>query len=158
MLLDSSKVSLAMATGLSAVCATCEKYWEARDKEVPDNRCMATSGCGSPLAGDDFHEYSGPLKGALHKQCFVCGGPPAVVVQVGRSIKDIGICRDHVVMFEKVEAVQRPQPQSKNFRGVNGASVDALLNPFPEKKGLAASIYEVEKYYADKEGRELDLG
>jgi hypothetical protein len=116
MALDPIKIAVAMADGLSAVCATCTKYWEARDRDLPGHQCLSTERCGSPLAGDCFHEYEGPISD-LSKLCFVCGEPSKYGLRVGQLIRTIGACAEHVQMVHKVQAKGRELVPLK----VNGA-------------------------------------
>ena len=94
---DPAKVAAAVSGGLSVVCATCENYWEARDKGVPGGRCMARDGCGSPIAGDVFHEYRGPMT-QFDRFCFVCGSAATHAVRVDQYVRVVGICSSHVEM------------------------------------------------------------
>lgn len=102
MVLDPSKVAAAVASGLSIVCATCEKYWEARDKNVPDDRCLAVDGCGSPIAGDVFHEYRGPMT-QFDRFCFRCGDRATHAIRVTNNVRVIGCCEAHVEMVKMLK-------------------------------------------------------
>ncbi len=93
--LDPLRIALAVQDGLSVVCATCTKYWDARDRGVPDNRCLAVDGCGSPIAGDVFHEYSGPMT-QFDRFCFVCGKEATHALRVNGLVRVIGCCGGHV--------------------------------------------------------------
>jgi hypothetical protein len=109
MVLDPSKIAVAVSSGLSIVCATCEKYWEARDKNVPDDRCLATDGCGSPIAGDTFHEYRGPMT-QFDQFCFRCGDKATHAIRVNNSVRVIGCCSEHVEMVKTLKPTgQRAQ-------------------------------------------------
>lgn len=151
---DPIKVKAAISDGMSAVCATCQKYWQAREKGVPGHRCLSREGCASPLGGGDFHEYAGPIQ-VFDRQCFVCGGPVKFVARAGRSVRPIGICDKHIGMFERLAPRNRRPPKTPDFWAVNGVPVPDSLLRAPKKKTLAESIYEVEKHYADKEGRPM---
>lgn len=106
-MIDLFKVRLAVASGLSYVCATCENYWGARDKGIPEDRCLSKDNCGSPIAGDVFHEYVGPIT-AFDRFCFACGGPSTHGLRVTGSVRVIGACSEHV------ELVKTLQPEGKN--------------------------------------------
>ncbi len=141
--LDPVKVAVAVSKGLSAICASCTKYWDARDRGVPGDQCLAVKGCGSPLAGDCFHEYAGPLSD-LSKLCFVCGGVPKYGLRVGRLVRVIGVCEKHVKMVHGVRAEgQNTEPQ-----------IDGAPKPAPEKKSLKAAIHEAEAYFRKKNGED----
>lgn len=86
-------VSSAVASGLSTVCATCTKYHRAKAQGL--DKCLAVDGCGSPIIGDTFHEYDGPITDFL-RFCFVCGGPAAKGVRVKGHCRAIGVCGQHV--------------------------------------------------------------
>jgi hypothetical protein len=109
MVLDPSKVAVAVSSGLSIVCATCEKYWEARDKNVPDGRCLATDGCGSPIAGDTFHEYRGPMT-QFDQFCFRCGAQATHAIRVNNSVRVIGCCSEHVEMVQTLKPAGQRAP------------------------------------------------
>ena len=83
--------------GASVVCATCHHYWDAREKGVPGTGCTSRSGCGSPMAGDTFYDYDGPLtREHLAEHCFVCNHPGEyALVVVGRSHR-VGVCELHL--------------------------------------------------------------
>lgn len=104
--LDAHEIALAVSKGLSVVCSTCEKYWAAREAKVPGDRCFAVNGCGSPIAGDVFHEYRGPMT-QFDRFCFVCGGKASHAVRVDNSVRVIGCCTEHVDM------VKRLRPENK---------------------------------------------
>ena len=91
--IDLKKAVMAAGDGLSVVCSTCEKYWAGIDRGL--GRCLAVDGCGSPMAGDVFHEYRGPMAN-FAAFCFVCGGKATHVVRVDNNVRAIGVCSDHV--------------------------------------------------------------
>lgn len=99
---DPLLAATAMRSGLSAVCSTCRRYWEGREKGLPEPQCTAVTRCGSPLAGDDFHEYSGPLSD-FSKFCFVCAAPSDYGVSVRRAkARMIGVCRKHIRLLAEL--------------------------------------------------------
>jgi hypothetical protein len=115
--LNPVKVALAVSRGLSAVCSTCEKYWDARDKGVPGDVCLATDGCGSPIAGDVFHEYRGPMT-QFDRFCFACGNQATHAVRVDMYVRVIGVCEQHVNL------VQTLKPEGKRAPNVVIVSKD----------------------------------
>lgn len=126
--LDAQRVAIAVAQGLSVVCATCEKYWTARDAGVPDDRCLAVDGCGSPIAGDSFHEYRGPMI-QFDQFCFVCGNKSTHAVRVADSLRVIGCCGEHIGLVKKLK------PKGKNAPSVVVISKDgerSTEEPEPE--------------------------
>lgn len=139
---DPVEVARAMADGLSAVCATCERYWKARERQLP--RCLATTGCCSPLGGGTFHEYQGPLTPEAFKQlCFVCGDRSVRAVRVGRLLKLIGVCGRHLPLFQQLAPVGKPAPQVTDLTtAVDDQPVSKLLTP--PRKTLAAALAEAE--------------
>lgn len=118
--LDPVKVATAVAGGLSAVCATCERYWEARDKGIPGDTCLATDGCGSPIAGDVFHEYRGPMT-QFDRFCFACGNQATHAVRVDLYVRVVGVCTEHVKL------VQTLKPEGKRAPNVVVVSKDGEL-------------------------------
>lgn len=132
MTLDPEKVSIAIKSGLSAVCATCSNYWEARDKGIPGDKCLAVNGCGSPIAGDVFHEYRGPMT-HFDKFCFVCAADATHAIRVRGNTRLIGCCSEHV------DLVKTLKPKGKNSARITIHSDDGEEDvsedtPEPPKK------------------------
>lgn len=149
--LDPVRIAIEVSRGLSMVCATCENYWVVHDRGA--DRCQMV-GCGSPLAGDVFHLYRGPLAdGGFAKYCFVCGGVPKHQLRVGRKSRLIGVCQQHVQMFNQLQPVGKEAPSltSEILLAEAQDPVSGLFRP-SGKKTLAAAIQEVEDYYEQKEG------
>jgi hypothetical protein len=144
--IDPTGVAHAMSTGLSAVCATCKKYWEARDHGVPGTGCLTKVKCGSPIAGDVFSDYEGPLNNALHLWCFVCARASDLGVRVQGKSQVIGVCRAHLSYIAQFQAVGGPETRAE-VRDADGP----LIAPSAPKKSLAQAINEVESYFAEKE-------
>ena len=149
--LDPVKIGLAVQGGLAAVCATCTRWWEGQDRGQAT--CTAVDGCGSPLRGDDFHEYNGPLT-SFERWCFRCGASSDyLVILADPGRRHVGVCRDHVAMFNELRPTTEETPRVYLQGG------GALVRPedlLPRRRrSLIASILEVEKHFADKEGREL---
>jgi hypothetical protein len=122
-MIDPEKIFTAVQNGLSFVCATCERYWEARDKNVPDDMCMAKEGCGSPIAGSDFHEYKGFLT-SFDRFCFVCGNQATHNVRVKNSVRVFGSCSECLEMIKTLQPVDGIAPTLK-FLDKNGNEVSA---------------------------------
>lgn len=147
--LDPVRVALAMDGGLSAVCSTCRLYWEARERAVPGTQCLSKERCGSPLVGDTFHEYDGPMAGALDRCCFVCGTPSKFGARVKGKPQVIGVCADHVALFDQLRAKgKETTPVRSGLVDANGRPLSPVAAP---KKSLASAIKEVEDYYAKRD-------
>lgn len=102
--LDPHLVEAAVKSGLSSVCATCSKYWAGREKGLPEPRCTAATKCGSPLAGDDFHEYDGPMR-ELDRWCFVCAQPSKYGLKVRDGKRLVGVCAEHVRLLAELKPI-----------------------------------------------------
>lgn len=150
---DPIKIALAVQGGLSPICATCKKFWGARERNVPDGKCLAVSGCGGPLSGGNFHEYEGPISD-FTRWCFVCGADSSFGVQVDNRPRVIGVCEEHVRMLAELRPVSKPglQPQYAIKSKSGTLTIREILGP--EKKSLFKAIQEVEDHYAEKDGRE----
>lgn len=98
-LFEAGKVGLAVQHGVSPVCATCSLYWRAREQGVPGARCLATTHCASPLGGDAFSSYQGPLGGKFETWCFVCAEEADVGLRVGGLCRVVGVCKRHLEWF-----------------------------------------------------------
>ena len=107
--LNPVKVAAAITNGLSAVCATCEKYWGARDLGIQGDACLAKEGCGSPIAGDVFHEYVGPMT-QFDRFCFVCASPATHAVRVDMYVRVIGVCAAHVDIVSTLKPEGKKAP------------------------------------------------
>jgi len=105
--IDPKKVYLATSQGLSVVCATCEKYWGGQEQGL--DRCLAVDGCGSPIAGDVFHEYRGPMT-RFDTFCFVCGNRSTHAVRVDNSVRVVGVCAEHVEHVKNLKAEGKRAP------------------------------------------------
>lgn len=153
--LDPVKVGLAVADGVSTVCSTCTKYWRGRDLGLPDGKCTTQSRCGSPLAGGDFHDYEGPIAD-FSVWCFVCGQSATHGVRLVGKKRQFGMCDEHVKWLAQMEAVNGPEGNlGVLVNGVSGVIRPEQLLKKRAKQTLGELIYEVESYYAKKEGREF---
>jgi hypothetical protein len=93
--------SAAMATGVSFVCAHCEKFWWGVDRKL--DGCKAhheKRKCGGPIKGLAFPEYVGPLNGHLQNFCFV-SGQPSTAVFVGKHGSYIGVTDRSIAMINE---------------------------------------------------------
>lgn len=143
--LDPLLIDAAVRGGLSAVCATCSKYWEGRDKGLPEPTCTAKGRCGSPLAGDDFREYDGPMV-AFERYCFVCAENSRYGVRVRGRPRTIGVCEKHISMLTTLRPVSGPAA-SMVVQGSDGKQArPEEVVPEP-KKTLFQTIAETEKQF-----------
>lgn len=148
--LDSHLVEAAVKSGLSAVCATCQRYWEGRERGLPEPRCTSKSGCGSPLAGGDFHEYSGPIT-EFDRWCFVCAGEAKYGVRAREKRKLFGVCETHVRLLHDLKPMNA-EVADPVLRSALGVESSARMVLPVEKKSLTAAIADVEKEFS--KGRE----
>lgn len=148
--MNPAKVGLAVSSGLSMVCATCQKYWTARERGIPEPKCLAVDGCCSPIGGGDFHEYEGPITD-FARWCFVCGLESRYGIKAGSRPRVVGVCSDHVKWLAELEPVD--VPNAVGLEIVNGHGSVNLARLMRRPKSLAQTIYEVEKTFADKEGK-----
>ena len=122
-----------MQSGLSTVCATCSRYWEGRERNLPGDRCTARTPCGSPLAGDDFHEYSGPIS-SFDNWCFICGDEPACAIAKPGSKRRFGVCARHKQMLPNLRPVDvTVAPDAAPLVNIGG-EVRNLQNLLPKRK------------------------
>lgn len=155
MLQHSVRVALAVQGGLSTVCATCPRYWEGRDLNLPGDRCTSRTPCGSPLAGDDFHEYAGPMT-AFDQWCFICGEPPAGVIAKPGSHRRFGVCEKHKRMLPTLKPTNMQLPQeAQALVNIGGGVEKTLATLFPPRKKtvwerIAETEAEFEKIDAEK--------
>jgi hypothetical protein len=146
---DQTKIRLAVLSGLSLICATCTKFARAIEKgsmrEDGSVRCLAVDGCGSPIVGDTFHEYEGPITDFL-RFCFVCGNPAQKGVAVKGHRRVIGACNEHVHYVVQM-APKTPASFATEDRSVRSESGEARVETMipKEKKTLARALWEMEK-------------
>jgi hypothetical protein len=137
-------IRLAIASGLSMVCATCAKWQAAHEKGL--EKCLAQDGCGSPIVGDTFHEYDGPITDFL-RFCFVCGNPATKGIRVHGHVRLIGACDKHVEYVAQL-APTAPPPERDLLRTILSPEgeglAEKLLIPKP-KRTLAQALVEMEK-------------
>lgn len=149
--LDPYLVEAAVKSGLSTVCATCRKYWEGRERGLPEPRCTSKTGCGSPLAGGDFHEYDGPLT-VFDRWCFVCAAEAKYGVRARDKRRLFGVCEEHVRLLHDLKPVNAAaaDPVMKSASGRELRPEDLLP---PSRKSLAAAIAAAEKEF-ESEGKD----
>lgn len=88
MMITRKKVMEELSTGLSAVCAWCEHWHNAKDRgeEVACGRLN----CGGPSVGKGFPAYKGIMEHGLHKFCFICNKEADAAIEIGGRM--IGVC------------------------------------------------------------------
>jgi len=97
-MLDPKRMIEAEIKNVAFICRMCERWYRGEDMGLVDVEgdqvCDATGTCGSPVSGDDFDEYEGPLKGYLDKYCYICGKskPEKVLVAKVGGAQKIGCC------------------------------------------------------------------
>jgi hypothetical protein len=104
------------SSGMSYVCSLCSKWLRAKDKGL--DKCEASVGgrsCGGPMAGMVFPEYEGVLERAdFASFCFVCGKPSTAGIRVPNEFRMLGVCEEHLKMFDRLEPVTGRIPLNIN--------------------------------------------
>ena len=145
--MDVTRVRKEVESGLSPVCATCSRYWEGKARGLASH-CATEVRCGSPIAGDTFSDYQGPLTD-FTRFCFACPSSAHQVVQVGDAERKIGVCQSHVSLLHELEVASKPADPSV-MQVHTKAGWSPLLRVLPKPaKGLFQSIAEAE-YEAQK--------
>jgi len=149
--MDPVKIGLAVQGGLSPVCATCKKYWDARERNVPGDTCMARQGCAGPISGGDFHEYEGPITD-MSRWCFICAESAKYGVQVTGSPRVVGVCEDHVRKLADLKPMFGNGPDPKFvLKSKNGnQTIREILGL--EKKSLRKAMAEAEAHFDKQDG------
>lgn len=162
MALNPAKVGLAVQSGVSIVCATCQRYWEGRDKNLPGSRCTSATACGSPLAGDDFHAYVGPITD-FTRWCFMCGTDAHFAVRKPGSQRLFGVCGQHAKYLHEMRPVQALAPQEQQaadsllVRTAQGSERRPLQLFGMRKKNLREVIWDTEEEWSKtREGEPPD--
>lgn len=100
-----------IASGLSAVCAWCTRYWEGREK----HGMCGVPFCGGPAVGRAFPKYAGPRAGQIAMICFVCGAEADLGCEFhGQGI--VGCCRKHEPKLREILARPSGRPVVVNER------------------------------------------
>jgi hypothetical protein len=96
---------------LSVFCASCTRYWEARERGIPGHRCTSTAepACCSPLAGGEFGDYQGPITDTA-RWCFVCGAPEQAGVHAAGKAKVFGVCAAHLRLALQLQPEGKEAP------------------------------------------------
>ena len=145
-----AKIEKVVAAGTSIVCATCRHFWEARDKSRPN----CGEKCGGPIAGKDFPQYKGPLNGdRLRDWCFVCGQDSGYGLKIPESSRIIGVCEAHLEYLVRLRPSKDTRSRGSLFATDGDTTIQVHRLIRSPKKTLIEEIYEVEKYFAEKEGR-----
>lgn len=125
--MDEQSIREAMAEGLSAVCATCELYWKARELGRPSG-CMAPAdSCGSVLVGRAFPLYRGPITD-LSRWCFMCGCEAAFGVRAASMTRSLGVCEPHLAQIKEWVPVEGSRPLIL-ISNQNVIAVERLVRP-----------------------------
>ena len=153
--LDAVRVGLAVQSGLSVVCATCRRYWEGRERGLPGSRCTSESGCGSPLAGDDFRDYEGPIRD-FTRWCFMCGTEAPLVLQIPRSERLFGVCSEHVEVLSQLRPhrmldAQAVEQRERLLLKAAGGEARPLYRLFQKRRPtLREMMLETEREWAEQ--------
>lgn len=145
------RIAQAIQSGVSIVCATCDRYWEGRAQSLPEPRCSVQKPCGSPFAGLTFPEYKGPMTD-FSAWCFVCGAKATKGVRMKNKSRVIGMCETHIPMLGQMEPIGLT-PNGKTVADI----VDSKGRRIPlsryfgtPKKTLMQTIMETEAEFAEK--------
>lgn len=117
------QAELEMQTGLSAICAWCEHWHEAKAKRAKGEPVACAKDCGGPSSLRAFPLYKGPYKNNLASICFVCGEDAEAAVEIGGGF--LGVCGKHIqkvrdIMEQrKVTVVERTVPICQTSGGAN---------------------------------------
>lgn len=150
----------AAAQGLSIVCASCERYWEAREKGVVGDRCSSVFTCGSPLVDRTFPEYRGLMtEESFGRFCFVCGADAVLTVRKRLTLRKIGLCAEHVTWLKEqrgditaipMPRLDKPEP---NYLGIDPKELQG--HRLPREGSLLGAMLKTEKEWADRYGWEF---
>lgn len=118
--LDYKRVHLAIADGLSGICAMCENFWEAANKGL--GSCGQR--CGGPISGGAFDKYRGPIID-FSNFCFVCLNQATHAVRTKNNPRVLGCCKQHIEIIAKYKPADKP-------------AVDVVLHSGSESTVLSA--------------------
>jgi len=155
MQLDAVKISQAVEKHkIAIICATCTKYWQARDRGLPEPQCLSISNCASPIGGGNFHEYEGPIPD-FKIWCFVCGGFCTKFIFVKGKERIFGICDTHLEEAKGLAPVNIDDPADleRYYIDTDGKvkPLNVCAQPF-KKQSFKDFFNEVEGYHTRKNG------
>ena len=152
--MDVQAMKAAVARGVSLICASCDRYWEGRARDLPDDRCTATSGCCGPLAGGTFHEYQGPITD-LTRWCFICGADAVSAVRKAGSERGVGVCKPHEGECHRLVPVGLTTSSLLEVHTPHLIEVRQLIRTVkPRRRGqtVGEMLADVEREFAEREG------
>ena len=100
------KAEQAINSGLVAICAWCEHYWNATDQRPVNHSGCVMGKCGGPLMRKAFPLYKGPWK-IKTKYCFICGKESTASVDINNQGM-IGICEEHIPKLKELLKTGKP--------------------------------------------------
>jgi hypothetical protein len=143
-------IAAEVASGVSPVCATCKRFWEGRANDLPRPKCTAKKHCGSPIVGDTFSEYEGPMTD-FTGWCFMCAGNSDYAVKVRSEERLIGVCKAHVSKLNELQGGTQEDATAVLMIHTPQERVPLLqLLPRP-KKGLLQAIMATEAEWAEED-------
>ncbi len=109
-MLTEPQVRREIETGLSAVCAWCLRYWEAKDRARGTPFSCGVGGCGGPSQGRAFPKYAGPRANKA-AYCMFCGRTADMAVEFHQEGAGgmVGCCADHERLLKMVLANRKAQ-------------------------------------------------
>jgi len=144
--------------GVPVVCATCVKYWKARDQNIPIPRCISTD-CSSPIGGGTFQDYEGIIPD-FSIWCFRCGNKPDAYLFIKGSEKKFGICNEHLEDAKSLVPSGVDVNLLVNRFYIKDGKVSPL-NPYVNakywKKTAIEQIQEAEKYFNEKKLKKFEV-
>lgn len=145
------KIAAAIHSGVSIVCATCNRYWEGREQGLPEPRCTVQKPCGSPFVRLTFPEYEGPMTD-FASWCFVCGARAEKGISVGSNPRVVGMCNRHIPMLTQLEPVGLKLNGEAVAEIVDSKGRRVPLSRYfgTPKKSLIQTITETEAEFAEK--------
>jgi hypothetical protein len=137
--------------GVSPVCATCKRYVEGRERGLPRPKCTTRTSCGSPIAGDTFTQYEGPITD-FTKFCFVCSNEADKAIRVGERERMIGVCNAHLHYLDSHYASKESEV-NRLLTVIDGGGRRDLLQVLPKikKSGLKQAMEDTEEEWAHED-------
>lgn len=142
-MMNDVRVKLAMAAGLSWLCANCDKYKKARAAGIAGHDCMAAitaRPCASPLGGMSFPEYEGAVSD-FARFCFVCGDKSVRGMRARGGTRVFGVCKKHGPEWSALKKVDTTAAQPLAPE-ITRAGDWFTLDKVPRKKALGEYMLE----------------
>lgn len=132
------RITEAVSSGVSPICATCDHYWEARDRQR-GSACGPHGSCGGPISGRLFPKYKGLMaREILARVCFMTGDGSDYGVRIVGESGMVGISKERLP--ELAHQCARHTPPGVRVLIVDGLGRARLISAFASTPGKPETL------------------